>query len=234
MNSKVKHSTKDIELIAREIQIDLYRAGRLGKNSSSEQLIDIFDPAVALNRYGFSVETVDAIGYSDVAGRRCEVAATINLKSKRIEIAAGFPLPVQRFVLAHELGHFGLDHELEVMHRDLPLEKGALTYRPLEADANKFASVFLIPEKLLLAQFISCFGTDRLKVNHESAWLIFGVSDDVAYPRYKHLRQITDFIARTGTFAGRQFKPLHQQFRVSPTAMAIRLEELRLVEGWGW
>lgn len=234
MNQHVKRPARDVEQIARDMLIDLYKSKGVGSNCSSEELIEVFNPAVALDRHGFTIDTVDAIGYDEVAGRRCEVAAIINLKAKRIEIAAGFPLPVQRFVLAHELAHFGLGHQLEVMHRDLPLEKGGLTFRPLEAEANHFASNFLMPRKLMVAQFVEWFGCERLEVNHDNARAIFGVPDEVAYFKFKTLRQITDFIARTGSYAGRHFKPLYQQFRVSPTAMSIRLGELKLVRGWHW
>lgn len=227
----VFNSNATIEEAVTEAHHSLYRE-RTKRHLSPGELVDLFDPAVALWKRGFRVETVASIGYAVVEGVSQEVVAALHMKKERVEIIAGLPVPMMRFTLAHELGHTILHPHLEILHRDLPFDKAGCTRDPGEAEANKFASGFLMPRVQVLEQFRTRFGGERLLLNQETAWLLFGVDIENAWAKFKTRRQVAHFLAQTGSFAGESFKPMYQHFRTSPIVMAIRLEELGLVGKW--
>ncbi|MFM0428178.1 ImmA/IrrE family metallo-endopeptidase [Paraburkholderia aspalathi] len=60
-----------------------------------------------------------------------------------IEYNSRDPLVRQRFTIAHELGHFALNHGARP--RDGAEAFSLVNYDPLESDANKFAAELLMP-----------------------------------------------------------------------------------------
>jgi IrrE N-terminal-like domain len=225
-------SLAEMEAIAREIQVDVWKNQDKLWRAPPVDLIDFFEPGVAVNRQGFKIENVNSIGYLVERGRRSEIAAELNNGRQLVRVATGFSMPVTRFTLGHELGHIILHPELETVHRDLPLDKAGVVRDPVEVEANRFSACYLMAKSLVINQFKVCYGTDHLKLDEDSSRLLFGVDIERAWFKYKSLRQITEFAARAGSFGQNHFRPLHSQFKVSPGAMAIRLEQLGLVSGW--
>jgi len=121
-------------------------------------------------------------------------------------------------------------------HRDRPIAGGerANQNRPQhEQEADVFAAELLMPTKVLTSKFMEAFGSrvDGRQPNHELAfWLSAGTGRQVneidfsSDPRYRAM-----VVAETSSFGTHHFTPLVKTFGVSPTALAIQLEDLRLV-----
>ncbi len=164
-------------------------------------------------------------------GEGSKIAGLIDRQSNKIAVSMEFSQQVQRFTGAHEIGHFLL-HQGHVMHRDRPLDgSGMGTSRPkVELEADYFAATFLMPEKLLRSSFEDQFGCkgalkfdDRLSFHlnqNDPESLLFASSStlDREYALARCERTVT----------GRRVS-LADQFRVSASAMAIRLKELEFV-----
>lgn len=55
----------------------------------------------------------------------------------------------QRFTIAHELGHFLLGHGLGEEHQEETIDDVFDKPRPIEREANRFASALLMPEEMV-------------------------------------------------------------------------------------
>lgn len=211
-------------------QIDLWRRrSELWRGNVPNDPIELLDPGVALVAQGYGVEAVESLGEHFVNGVRSEVAGEINRSQRLVKISKRFRPEVQRFTLAHELAHAVLHPNNTTMHRDLPLEKSGVRQDRQEIEADRFASTFLIPERLLRAQFLECFGVPQVQMTEEMAHALCGSGVDNLRWRCRSLRGLSLMVASTDFFNGNRFIPLASQFRVGPKAMAIRLEDLHLV-----
>ena len=135
-----------------------------------------------------------------------------------------------RFTAAHELGHWLL-HPQQVMFRDRSLSNHGGAGRPLmEREADFFAACFLAPPKLVTEAFRARFGTKEPLTNTNT--ICFNLSMRDAQQLQELPAGSLEFsraVARAESFNGQRFKSLADLFIVSPTAMAIRLQELGLV-----
>ncbi len=188
---------------------------------------EILKPEVILEkileyRYGY----VPAEMYEE-GGVAFQVAGTINKKEKIVGVATGMSPEVQAFTAAHELGHAFLHTDLGIMHRDRPLDGAVSTVDIKERQANKFAACFLMPARIVEAVFQQVFDMNKFEVNDNTMFKLRlgGMSD--FRRKFRTVRSISTFIAR---YKGNTYQPLHKIFGVSVTAMAIRLEELGLIE----
>lgn len=132
-----------------------------------------------------------------------------------------------RFTLAHEVGHWRLhaDAWRKAEEEDAPLDRDE-THR-YEREADAFAACLLMPRRFVFAKWRQRFGGQRLSVAELSK-----NREDILF----------DEMIRRG-FAPQSkqdernmmlewaVRPLAQAFQVSPPAMRIRMEELRLVAG---
>lgn len=190
--------------------------------------IDMLDPAIAFRLIGYDYDLDETLGqyYSD--GRQIEVAGTIDDSRKQVRISRRFPNEVRNFTAAHELGH-ALLHDARGLHRDRPLDGTKTSREPIEFEADKFASYFLMPGKLVRARFEEFFGTDNFFLNEDTSFaLTRGTSLDLRR-NCRTLRDLAKILASTESYNGLRFISLASQLRVSTEAMAIRLEELGLV-----
>lgn len=213
--------THDIDRIVRELHRGLWN--RRGRHGSP---FEILDPSEALAACGVAVRQVSSLGEMDAEGERSEVAGVIDRDRLEVAVSSRFAGDVQRFTLAHELGHFVL-HADTGLHRDRAIDSSGRRRRsnPQEREADHFAAAFLMPEKLVRQEFESRFGTQRFELNEDSA---FGLGDGSTSGSRRreglYLR-----LARATHFHGKPFVSLAQRFQVSDGAMAIRLEELGLL-----
>ena len=134
-------------------------------------------------------------------------------------------------VLAHELGH-ALLHKQITLHRDRPLEGPAPpgSRSPEEGQADKFASYFLMPKDQVRKIFEELFLTDRFVIDDETAFALTQEDAGTLRARYKNLREFTRALASAKAYDRKHFNSISELFGVSVSAMAIRLEELDLVE----
>jgi hypothetical protein len=87
-------------------------------------------------------------------GRESQLDGLLVRNKRVIAINCDKPLRRQRFSLAHELGHYVLNHdylkqlgsEIDIDH---PPETAHISHRPLEAEADEFANELLVPGEIL-------------------------------------------------------------------------------------
>ena len=151
------------------------------------------------------------------------------MRSKQVHISRQFTRDICSFTAAHELGHAML-HEAVALHRDRPLNGASISRDAIEFEADKFATFFLMPQKLVQDTFKRFFLTEKFSLDETTAFAI-GLGDFQAVKnKFKTLRQLSKLLASTEHYNGTRFISLANQFRVSTEAMAIRLEELELLE----
>jgi Zn-dependent peptidase ImmA (M78 family) len=217
----------EIEDQAHSLQIEVFRS--IWNGQAPQDITDVFEPGVALSSLGYSVRSVLEIGRHRVNGVVNEVAGVIEQDKKLVTIAEmNFSYPTKRFTVAHELGHARLHPDMPALHRDVPLERSGAVQDWREIEANRFASAYLMPRKLVHSRFYECFGVECFELTDATAFALCGTCDEKVQKIYRNPRQLSQHLSGAGEFNGHYFKPLHEQFKVSLAAMAIRLEELEI------
>lgn len=169
-----------------------------------------------------------SLGYHDVNGTTFQIAGQINKKEKVVAISKDLTLEVRNFTAAHELGHALLHGGMNVLHRDRPLDGSASETKDLkETQANNFASYFLMPATSVKTVFQLALSIEKFALNQNAVFALGFQTISEFKRRYRTLRSASRFVAR---FKGKTYEPLHKIFHVSAEAMAIRLEELELVQ----
>lgn len=217
------------EQAARRLQLELWdRQCSLWPGENVTPL-DVCDPWVAAKYLGFEVQ--EGWLSSDSMRQGFQLGGFIDRPAKLIAISDNQKPRTKLFTLAHEVGHLlmhpGLHH-----HRELPIH-GMTEPRepsdPKERQANHFAGCFLVPEKQLRLAFEACFRVPSLKLTDTVAWELLGANYaslmNSPYPSLTFER----LVAQAQRFGGQQFGSLHDLFLVSPTTMAIRLQQVGLV-----
>lgn len=226
---KDSYTPIEIEQRARSIQLRMWQdRAQIWSGVAPSNPIDILDPTIALKLIGYECDLDETLGqfYSD--GKLVEVAGTIDSYVKQVHLSRQFAPNIRSFTAAHELGH-ALLHETGRMHRDRPLNGEALSRNAFELEADKFATFFLMPQKLVQTTFIRFFLTDKFLLN-EATVSALGLGDYEAQAnKIATLRQLSRVLASAELYNGIHFVSLAKQFKVSPEAMAIRLEELELL-----
>jgi Zn-dependent peptidase ImmA (M78 family) len=219
----------EIEERARALQKNVYRQRyELWEANPPLNVVDVFEPGIGLQYVGYTITSVHSLGQILVDNIRSEVSGQIDNLSKSVVISENFSAAIKRFTAAHELGHALLHPDVKVLHRDIPLERSVVTnWR--EREANRFASAYLMPRKLVEERFTQCFEMQKFKLTDGSAFALCGTNIATVQKCYRDPRQLSQCVASTPHFDGRYFKPLNEQFKVSAPAMAIRLEELELL-----
>lgn len=224
-----RYSNAELEQKAKDLHRIIWKnRTRIWGEDHPSDLVDMLDPTVALNLIGYDFDLDETLGQSHINGRLLEVAGIIDNSSRRVRISRQFPNDVRVFTAAHELGH-ALLHEARGLHRDRPLDGETLSRHGIEFEADKFATYFLMPEKLVRARFASFFATDRFVVDEDTAFALSRISLPEFRQRFQTLRDVSRALANAEYYDGRRFISMARQFRVSVGAMAIRLEELGLL-----
>lgn len=165
---------------------------------------------------------------NDIDGSEC--AGYIDQKERHIVLSGNYKSEVQNFTAAHELGH-ALLHNQNILHRDRPLDGTHIIQRsPEEKQADKFATYFLMPKKKVEISFYKQFGKSKLLIDDDTAFNLLRVSSSDLKAKCQNLREFAMIVASAEIYAGKPFRSLAQEYKVSLTAMARRLEELKLVE----
>ena len=159
-----------------------------------------------------------------------EVAGTIGASERTVEISRRFEAPFRKFTAAHELGHAIL-HDVQGFHRDRALDgsEPAMPRNRTEWEADVFATYFLMPEKQVRAVFEQVFKAPVFVLNEETAFALTAGDLEALRATLSEVRDFSKLLARTTQYDGVQFYSLAEQFGVSVETMAIRLEELSLV-----
>ena len=227
-------SNREIESFARRLQTAMWRHRKvLWKVDVSANPYIALDPKLALEALGFAVARPAAIGVSPDGA--FVVAGTIDQETKEVSVASQPQRAIQNFTMAHELGHAML-HTQAVLHRDRPLDgSDNELMAPEEKQANKFATYFLMPARLVRDSFEQIFSTAPFRITAETAFALMGGPATGRTPQAlrqqcKTLRGLARLLASETFYNGTASKSLAELFSVSTEAMAIRLEELKLIE----
>ena len=190
----------------------------------------VIDPAKGLELLGYDFFLEEELASYDSGQGHVQVAGIINRETMRVHLSKRFPMSVLSFTAAHELGH-ALLHDIHgTMHRDRPISGESIARDAIEREADKFATFFLMPAKLVKARFVELFGTESFVLTEDTAFALTCGSLSKAKKKYKTRRDISRLLAGTKSYGSRNIYSLADQFRVSVEAMAIRLEELSLIQ----
>jgi len=229
-NSK-RHSNREIEKQANNLLKTMWKSrSTLWGDSPPSDPIVVIDPAKALELCGFSFSYEEDLGKYHGDSGFLKVAGLINADDKAVQVSNQFSQSIRMFTAAHELGHAVLHNVSGSVHRDRPVDGSSFSRESIEYEADKFATFFLMPAKLVRARFVEVFGTECFSLNEDTAFALQCKPLHEIREKCRSLRDLSQLLASAGSYNGRFFPSLANQFRVSIEAMAIRLEELSLLE----
>ncbi|MBX2968203.1 MAG: cyclodeaminase/cyclohydrolase family protein [Cyclobacteriaceae bacterium] len=225
-------SNRAIEDLAKQTQNVLweYRDFLWGQ-AAPDMPIEVLKPDIALTKllgYNFQYATLERHFENE---EYYETAGQIDKENRVVLVSQAYPKEVQNFTAAHELGH-ALLHRGLILHRDKPMDGSSANRDFREVQADKFAAYFLMPAKQVRSIFLELFGIERFVLNQNTLFALTSRGGNLQAFRTEHRNQrgLAKVIASTEYFSGKSFKSLAKVFGVSVGAMAIRLEELDLVE----
>lgn len=225
-----RYADHEIEGVVKDLHTRLWKDRNfLWDGAAPADPVDILDPEVALRLYGYSFELEEGLGSYHGHSGHSEIAGLIDRLYKTVHVSQQFPPNVRLFTAAHELGHAALHPASGGIHRDRPIDGAALSRNPDEFQADKFATYFLMPANLVKTRFADIFETDCFSLTEETSFGLSGMSFAEIQAKCRTARDVSRLLASAERYQGRSFVSLTAQFRVSAEAMAIRLEELRLL-----
>jgi Zn-dependent peptidase ImmA (M78 family)/formiminotetrahydrofolate cyclodeaminase len=219
----------DIENLARRIQNSLWKYHDLiWPNQPPNNALGVIKPekVIRLLKYAFkNVQTLGVNNYNE------EIAGVIDNKKSTIYVSNQHSQEVVNFTTAHELGH-ALLHDLMILHRDIPTDGSEFKRNRslIEKQADKFAAYFLMPEKTLRELFKRFFQTQRFQLSEETSVMLANCSMLEFQKKVNSKRDLSRILANCEFYNYSPFNSLSKIFNVSIEAMAIRLEELHLID----
>ncbi|MFQ5519339.1 MAG: ImmA/IrrE family metallo-endopeptidase, partial [Mariprofundus sp.] len=167
-----RYSDKQIEAQATALLRELWqKRQRIWGWSPTDPTI-VIDPAKALEQLGYDFFLEEELASYDSEQGHVEVAGVINADARTVHASKRFPMSVLSFTTAHELGHAVLHEMSGPMHRDRPLNGESVSRDAIEREADKFATFFLMPAKLVRGRFVELFGTEQFTLNENSAFAL--------------------------------------------------------------
>jgi len=226
-------SYHEIEQFVRQLQNTLWTYhDKISKQPRPDNLIEILKPDVVLEKLlGYQYDKPQSLGQYISEEGLFEIAGTIDKAGKYVAVSQNFSKETQNFTAAHELGH-ALLHKQTVLHRDKAIE-GSVTgvkRETVELEADKFAAYFLMPKKVVQGLFKHLFLTDRFILNEGTVLALTGERLSDFKKKCKNTRELSRFLATAEFYSNESFKSMSEIFGVTKETMAIRLEELGLVE----
>lgn len=216
----------DIELEARKLLAKIEGHAKFIWPNTPPSRLQMCDPVAACELLGLQYLPDQHLGsYGGTA-----TAGLLDRRNRAVLLSYKQTFEALRFTAAHEVGHYIL-HPQQVLFRDRSLSEPGGAGRPrVEQEADYFAACFLAPPKLLRSAFKARFESPVPLIN--TGAVCFNLSQQNGQ-RLESLpprsREFSRAVARAERFNGKQFKSLATLFNVSPSAMAMRLEELELV-----
>lgn len=219
------------EKLARDIHIKLWKHRKeFWPNGVPADPVELLDPSVAFRSIGYTHDIYETLDdYSN--GEKFKIAGLIDQNNKKAYVSNQFSPEIQRFTSAHELGH-ALMHQGSGLHRDRALDGSPVNGKKdkIETEADKFAAFFLMPKNLVINRFEKHFSAHAFILNDATMFALDPGNKMNLIENKKNLRFISRILAETDQYNSHHFIPLSKQFRVSVEAMAIRLEELELIQ----
>lgn len=220
----------EIERIATDLQRRLWSSRQKLWEGDAPNPIGVLDVVRAAKLLGFRLEVVDSLGVFVDRADKVSVAGLIDRSKGSILISRDFSPTARNFTAAHELGHALLHGDMDVVHRDRSVDGLQLRRDRVELEADKFAVYFLMPARLLHAEFVDRFLASRFELNEASAFALFAKPlEQVHRSTGVRGRKLARVLASATQYNGKHFYSLAAHFKVTVETMAIRLEELGLV-----
>lgn len=229
LRGKSNITNADIENLARDIQISLFQnKDVLVWKNVPERPIDLLNTKEVLKLLNYQSKEELSLGTNEVNE---EIAGIIDTSLFEVRVSKMYSKDIMNYTMAHELGH-ALPHNDMISHRERPFDNYSdKVKRPLkEYQADKFASYFLMPRKLVASTFQKKFGTTLLKLDQETAFNLTNSSLSSLKKKVKNLRDWSRIVANCNMIGINPVDSMSKTFNVSVEAMAIRLEELGLVK----
>ena len=224
----------EIEREARRLRLRIWERHLATQGAEAPRdRYELVEPDLAAEVLDFDYLLEESLGRFGERGNRFEVAGAFDSKRKVIQVSRRFSPEEMRFTGAHEIGHLVLHPQQGPLHRDRPLSHSSQlnASRPLaEQEADYFTACFLIPDRLLERDFKSRFGSKCPFELDERAALFLHLED-----QFEDVLDGVDplllarALAVASSFNGEHFCALVKRFRVSASAMALRLIETGLV-----
>lgn len=228
--SRKAHDISTIEQIATKLQREIW-AERVELGLPPDiHPVELLQAEYAARLLGYSYSSHPSLGWIMRGRNQIVVAGLIDNSKRTIEVATDVEPRVARFTSAHEIGHAVLHPHLAGLHRDRPLSGATESRDRIEYEADKFATFFLMPWKLVTEQFLSRFITP-FELQEQTAYALLGKPYSVVRKLLPTRRHVSRALANAIQFNGRNFTSLSEYFGLTTEAMAIRLEELGLVDG---
>ena len=229
---ELSFSTDTIESLATRLQYILWdHRDILWKSDEPTEPLDVLKPELALRKMGYKISRPATLGEYEADNAAFEIAGIIDPIKQEVSISKRFTAEVQLFTGAHELGH-AIMHNNALPHRDRPIDGSSSTTRrdQFEIEADLFAACFLMPHRQIRKHFRARFGTDQFHLNSAAAFKLGFRSVNDLIKHHPNLRSVSYYLASAISYDGEFFQSLAEQFRVSSTTMAIRIEELGIVK----
>lgn len=230
--NKKQWNLDEIEEAATNLQLALWKhRARIWEIDEDIDPAKILRPEDSLSMIGFAYKEEDTLGQFFCSGKPMEVAGIIDRDHKQVSISQQFKSSIKNFTAAHELGH-ALLHNETGLHRDRPMDgsTNVAVRDPIEREADKFATYFLMPKKMVTKSFSELFGTDKFLLNELTSFALISSSIVKAETRFPDKKSLALYLAKCNRFNAKSIVPMHERFGVSAGAMAIRFEELNLVQ----
>ncbi len=111
-------------------------------------------------------------------------------------------------------------HKQSVLHRDRPLDGTSGTVRePMEQQADKFATYFLMPKKQVKTLFHELFSMNRFTVNEDNVFALTGKYLKTFRSKHRTPRDLSRFVASVEYLNGTPFKSMADAFTRSVEAI---------------
>jgi Zn-dependent peptidase ImmA (M78 family) len=219
-----------IEDTVRNLQLEMWahHAELLPGHGHTRSPFDMLHPWLAahfLNLKYIEEPALDRFGRAMVGH---EVAGFVDRSRRLIAVSTDFDSETRRFTGAHEICHFLLHPNLENLHRDRPIKgmSHITQQQPIvEREANFGGGCFLMPRKLVEKHFKKVHGCAiaDYRFTESEAWRLR--PNDSASILQAQANKRNRAVALANYRLG-VYQSLARCFDVSPSAMAIRLEEL--------
>ncbi len=217
-----------IEKEARRLQYEIWSRRDVRYSLGVPDIPTLFDPRNVADHCGLYYEARARLD-TDYRGGG-EAAGIWQRDRSTILVSTRFSYETQRFTAAHEIGHFILHPHLgdRTLHRELPVNAPSISRGLLEREADYFSACLLMPRNAVISEFLARFTMDPLVLTETVAYHL-KMDAGVLFSQPRGSTVFAEAVARAQQFDRRRFKSLAQFFGVSSLAMAIRIEELKLI-----
>ena len=218
-----------IEQEARRLQIEIYGQRDVRYPLGVPDIPTLFDPRNVADHCELHYEERGRLDVAYPGGP--EAAGVWDRDRSTILISTRYSYETQRFTGGHEIGHFILHPKIgdRELHRERPIN-GSRGSRPLiEREADYFSLCLLMPRQAIIREFSARFGSKHPLVLNETVAFYLKADMGQLFSQAPGSLLFAQTVANAQSFGRQPFKSLASYFGVSPTAMAIRLQELGLI-----